>query len=238
MVVNTVGFDFFGTLVDHIADRDVCILSMYKHLQKRGYKISYDDFRVNYQAVAIEQSKFRYETLREVNNCIWVANTLKRMGIKVEAYSPDISSAVENYFNPWKLVIFPDTKMVLERLKEDFKISLVSNFTDSAFLRRSLSKVGIEKFFDHIIDSDAVGWRKPHPNIFKHFLRVSGVKAEEAIFIGDDLETDIKGAKDSGIRAVLLSRAGHPVNRRREVCPDRIVSSLTEFGELLITGRI
>ena len=236
MVIKAVGFDFFGTLVDAKADWKACVLSMYYHLKQCGYEISDDDFMANYRATVVECRKMRYEALREVNNCIWVADTLKRMGIEAEAYSPNIVSAVEKYFSLWQLTIVSEAPIVLERLSGMFKIALVSNFTHSAFLHRSLRKLGIEKFFDHIIDSDTVGWRKPHPKIFKHFLKLSKAKAEEAVFIGDELETDIKGAKGMGIKSVLLARPGHVLNQQREtdVFPDYIVSSLTEFEELLV----
>lgn len=236
MTTKAVGFDFFGTLADAHADSKACVQSMCRHLQQCGYKLYDDDFIANYHSVVVEHRKMRYEALREVNNCIWVADTLKRMGI--DASSPHIVSAVEKYFTPWRLTIVSDAPTVLERLSGRFKIALVSNFTYSGFLHRSLRKLGIEKFFDHIIVSDAFGWRKPHPEIFRHFLRLLKAEAEEAVFIGDELETDIRGAKSMGIKSVLLARPGHALNQQTDVFPDQKVSSLTEFEELLAAGEL
>lgn len=240
MVIKAVGFDFFGTLVDAKADSKACVLSICDHLQQCGYEISDDDFMENYQSVVVKHRKTRYETLREVNNCIWVADTLRRMGIEAEPSNSNIVSAVEKYFDLWQLTLFSDTVMVLERLSETLTISLVSNFTNSAFLHQSLKKLGINKFFDHIIDSEAVGWRKPHPKIFKHFLKSSKARAEETIFLGDELETDIMGAKDMGIRAVLIARSSQVWNQQRKtaIIPDEIVRSMTEFEELLTVDKI
>lgn len=240
MNFKAIGFDFFGTIVDVKADGKTCILSMCNHLQQCGYEISDDDFIANYRSTTAEYRKTRYEVHREVNNCIWVVDTLKRMGINEKVSNPNIISAVEKYFNSWQLTIVSDAPFVLKRLGRVFNIALVSNFTDSAFIHRSLRKLGIEKFFDHIIDSDTVGWRKPHPKIFKQFLKVSKVKAEEAIFIGDDLEADIKGANAIGIKSVLLNRPSYKryKQQKTKIIPDHIVSSLTEFEELLSSGKI
>lgn len=240
MTIKALGFDFFGTLVDAQADWRECVLLTCKYLQRYGYDFSDDDFMSNYREVVSEHRKTRYETFREVNNCVWVADTLNRLGIEVESSCPDIKSAVDEYFNLWELTLAPDAPTVLRSLNKKYTVSLVSNFTHSFFLHQSLRKLGIEKFFDHIIDSDTVGWRKPHPNIFNHFLKTSRVKAVDAVFIGDNPETDIKGAKGIGIKAVLLVKPGQVQAQLSQVLitPDHIVSSLSEFRSLLESGEI
>ena len=213
---------------------------MAKYLQGLGYVFSIDQFISNYREVAIEYRKKRYENLQEVGNNVIVANALGKIGVSIESVDPDVTSAVEHYFNPWKLTIAPDAHQVLKKLSGRFIISLISNFTNSTFIHRSLDNLGIDRFFDHVIDSVSIGWRKPHPRIFKHFLNLSGVKAEEAVFIGDDLDADIKGAKNLGIKAVLFvgSENNQSEQKKSNVQPDQIVYSLSEFGELLLSDKI
>ena len=213
---------------------------MAKYLQGLGYVFSIDQFISNYREVAIEYRKKRYENLQEVGNNVLVANALGKIGVSIESVDPDVTSAVEHYFNPWKLTIAPDAHQVLKKLSGRFIISLISNFTNSTFIHQSLDNLGIDRFFDHVIDSVSIGWRKPHPRIFKHFLNLSGVKAEEAVFIGDDLDADIKGAKNLGIKAVLFvgSENNQSEQKKSNVQPDQIVYSLSEFGELLLSDKI
>ena len=238
MSLKAVGFDFFGTLVDASADWRGCVLSVCKHLQFCGYNIFSEDFITNYRAVTGEHRKIRNETLREINNCVWVADTLNKMGIEVEPDNTDVREAVEKYFTSWQIDLAPDTINVLEKLSRMFEISLVSNFTHSAFLQRTMRKLNIEKFFHHIIISESIGWRKPHPYIFKHFLKLSKASAKETVFIGDDLESDIKGAKDAGIKAVLLTKNNNKLHKIVNIIPDYTVSSLTDFMNMLIRGKI
>jgi HAD superfamily hydrolase (TIGR01549 family) len=199
--------------------------------------MSDDDFKDNYKVVVTKYRERRYNAHREVNNRLWVMDTLNRMGIEPETYSSHVDSAVEKYFSTWRLSFVPHAPSVLKRLSESFKISLISNFTSGTFLRRSLKDLGIEENFENIIVSDEVGWRKPHPNIFRRFLKLSKVKATEAVFIGDELETDIKGAKEVGIKAVLLARNQYSSNdmERKDVFPDHTVKSLIEFERLILT---
>ncbi len=234
MVVKAVGLDFFGTLVQVSADSESCIRSMYDSLRDCGYAFSYEDFVLNYRAATSEFRKTRNEQLREVNNCIWVASTLEKMGQRVKPSHQDIVRTVERYFSPWQIALAPDALNVLKWLNSRFTVSLITNFTDTAFICRCLKRLGIEEFFAHVVVSDSVGWRKPHPNIFKVFLDLSHARPEEAIYVGDEMATDIAGAKGVGIRTVLLTKDG--IEHVSKDLPDHSVNSLTEFKELL--GRI
>jgi len=180
---------------------------MGKYLRSQGYDFPIELFVSRYRKVATAYRTKRYKNLQEVGNHILVSETLRMIGIGAKSADPHVTSAVEHYFTPWKITLAPDAHRVLEDLNGRFTLSLISNFTNSAFLNRSLNNLGINRFFDHIIDSLSIGWRKPHQRIFKHFLDLSGVKAKEAIFIGDDLNADIKGAKNLGIKAVLLKKS-------------------------------
>ena len=52
------------------------------------------------------------------------------------------------------------------------------------------------------------GYMKPHPSIFQAALTAAGVRAAEALMVGDSLKADVEGALNAGLRAVWLRRAG------------------------------
>ena len=52
-----------------------------------------------------------------------------------------------------------------------------------------------------------VGYRKPHCAPFERALSLLGVRAGEAVFVGDDPRWDVLGAKQAGIQPILLARA-------------------------------
>lgn len=206
MDVKAVGFDLFGTLIEAKADVNECISSMSTYLYNHGFSINDENFTESYRSTILKYRKIRRENLREVNNRIWLCDTLNNMGYDTEATDPVIVSAVESYFSLWQLSVFPEVPESLKRISQRFKTGLISNFTDSGFLLRTLNKLCLNEYFDSIAISDSVGWRKPHPRIFKYFLDSLGVEAKESIYIGDDPDADIKGAQDYGIKAVLILR--------------------------------
>jgi putative hydrolase of the HAD superfamily len=68
---------------------------------------------------------------------------------------------------------------------------------------------------DAVIDSSAVGLRKPDPRIWEPALAATGARPETSIHVGDSLLTDVGGARAAGIRPIhfdpfrLCSLADH-----------------------------
>ena len=58
-------------------------------------------------------------------------------------------------------------KKLVHQAQERYKTALISNFTHAPVIYKSLSKVSINKFFNTIVVSEEIGWRKPSSRIFK-----------------------------------------------------------------------
>lgn len=88
------------------------------------------------------------------------------------------------------------THALLESLRDrGLRIGLVSNALDPPdLLHHDLEHLGVAERLDVAVFSSEVGWRKPHPAIFERALRALDVPAEQALFVGDTLATDIAGA--------------------------------------------
>jgi putative hydrolase of the HAD superfamily len=93
---------------------------------------------------------------------------------------------------------------LLESLRErSLKVGLVSNAFDPGWLlHRTLDQMGLAPLLDVAVFSSEVGKRKPHPAIFERALSELGVRAEEALFVGDRLYEDVRGAAEVGMRTV------------------------------------
>jgi 2-haloalkanoic acid dehalogenase type II len=233
--VKAIGFDYFGTLVEAEAEVTDCLTSMCSHLHELGYSFKDDAFLNTYRNIVRQKRSTRYEGFKEVNNSVWVSDTLNSMGFETDSDHPEILSTVEKYFAEWQLTLYPDVIPVIKKLREDFKIGIVSNFTDSNFLNKTLRKFDIAGFFDSVTISDNCGWRKPHRNIFKEFLKSLDTRPSETVFVGDDPISDVKGGNDMGIATVLIKRTDKDPEDKPDVAPDFIVSSLTELQKLLST---
>ena len=110
-----------------------------------------------------------------------------------------------------------DAHYVLSFLKDKYKTALVTNFDHSKHVRGVLNKHKLFDFFEHVIISDEVEINKPDRRIFEIALGKCGLKAEETIFVGDNLNDDIKGAFNAGLLPVLISQEEYNINHAFEI---------------------
>lgn len=124
--------------------------------------------------------------------------------------------------------LIPFAKELLEYLQPKYRLSLVSNGF-SEVQHRKISNSHLDHFFDHIILSEDVGCQKPDKRFFDFVLQQNNVPADEAIMIGDNPETDIAGARNSGIDQILY----HPNTLKTEIQATFTVKSLEEITKIL-----
>jgi len=98
----------------------------------------------------------------------------------------------------------------LARLRDaGLTLGLVSNtFIPGDVLDRHLEREGLLEFLPIRVYSCDVGYRKPSRRIFRAALERADLKPDEAMFVGDSLRADIKGANRMGLVSVLKDPAG------------------------------
>jgi putative hydrolase of the HAD superfamily len=98
-------------------------------------------------------------------------------------------------------------------------------------IHAALRKLGIDRFFNAILISAEVGWRKPSGRIFEEALMRLNVMASETIYVGDSPLEDIKGAAVTGMRTVFVPSQFYPLETllETEQKPDLIVRNLCEL---------
>jgi HAD superfamily hydrolase (TIGR01549 family) len=103
------------------------------------------------------------------------------------------------------LTPFADTIPVLNRLRESGRtVGVVSNMSDTG--DKIAAQVGLTDHVDFLITSRDAGANKPHPPIFLQSLDRAGCNADEAILVGDSIDSDIEGAFAVGIKPILIDR--------------------------------
>ena len=122
-------------------------------------------------------------------------------------------------------------EQLLENLCGKYRLYLASNGTESVQKRR-IALSGIQKYFDRIFISQAVGYDKPAKEFFeKCFSAIPDFSADEAIIIGDSLSSDIMGGINAGIRTCLFNP--EKKENRSGIIPDFEVTNLSEIPTLL-----
>jgi putative hydrolase of the HAD superfamily len=128
-----------------------------------------------------------------------------------------------------------DALPTLKQLRQDgFRIGLISNASDDDNTQALVDKGNFRPYLEYIVSSASFGKRKPHPGIFKSALDHFGIKAEEAVMVGDDYEADIVGANEAGMQSIWITRRVEESMRQRS--PEKAqatVSTLSEIPSLL-----
>ena len=84
-------------------------------------------------------------------------------------------------------------------------------------------------YFDKVITSEMAGSKKPDPTIFNYALKISGAFVENSVMIGDDLNTDISGARKVNMKAIYFN----PNLNKSNVIGVPEVKSLLDLKKLL-----
>lgn len=113
------------------------------------------------------------------------------------------------------------------------------HMTSNGFHEVQYSKLrasGLFDYFDTIVLSEDAGVNKPHPDFFRYAFEQTRAPRETTLMIGDNLVTDILGAKLSGLTTLYFNRKGTPRPDIVEGHADPVdyeVSSLREIMDLL-----
>lgn len=95
--------------------------------------------------------------------------------------------------------IRPDNLAALHWLAARYRCGMISNFDYAPALYRLLEAHEVLGLFESVVVSSEVGWRKPHPKIFETALRTLQITPSEALFVGDQLDLDVRGAAGVGM---------------------------------------
>lgn len=145
-----------------------------------------------------------HDELDEVDYAALMRELLGELGIEPSAEELDLFLAAEHETWAPARRLGHGTLALLDALRDrGLCLGLVSNAFDPGWLvRRDLDAMGLAERLDVIVLSSEVGKRKPHPEPFARALRALGTAPENALFVGDSLYHDVKGAGEAGLTTV------------------------------------
>ncbi len=128
----------------------------------------------------------------------------------------------------YALAPYDDTIPALVMCRQSgLTVGLISNLNQNG--DELADSLGLLPYLDFTVTSFEVGAEKPSPLIFERALERAAIRPEHAAHVGDQLTSDIAGAVNVGINAVLLDRDG---NHRAYTAHPRI-SGLDELPAAL-----
>jgi HAD superfamily hydrolase (TIGR01549 family) len=243
---NVLLFDLFDTLLLFHRDRLPVVsvdgqevrtssVASYTVIAEAYPQISFPEFYQAFFAGFQEAERLRAVDHREVTARERFLFTFERLGLPLTPSTQEVfeRALVAHMEGLAKAMEFPaESLRVLEWARKRYRVGMVSNFDHPPAAYKVMAEQGVRGFFEEIIISGEVGWRKPSREIFRIAFERMGIGPAEAIFVGDNLEIDILGAKQVGMDVIWLNRRGEVLTDGFPQ-PDYTIEHLEELIGLL-----
>lgn len=201
MKIRAVFFDAGETLIY----RNPSLLSIAaRYIRKAGLRVSRGRLAKVLNEAALEMRPI-VERGNMADSAKWVLYMGKVFG-KLKIRDKALADSLRNRlkygtsFRP-----FRDAAYVADYLRARGIITgIISNA--SITLDSILKRTGLSGKFRHVVVSEKEGVEKPHKKIFQKALKMSGTRAAETVYVGDNYIADIKGAASAGLIPVWIKR--------------------------------
>ena len=224
-------FDWDGTLVRADSLRATAPEAAVAHYaqQKLHLALRPEDFRRALDAVMPAYAPGTTTTSPHIDAVIGSAFTWLGWTVGTD----DVDSCSRLFFREAtsQLAVFDDARAQLASLKaRGYRVAVITNAIFPGHLFQPLiNELGLSGAIDLLVSSADIGVAKPDPGIYLHTLSMLGCEAQEALFVGDRVETDIAGARAAGLRAVLIERGKRP----RDASGYLVIEHLSGLDDLL-----
>lgn len=185
----TIIFDLGGVLIN--LNRQNC-LKAFRELNYDSIDMMLGEYRQKGVLLALEEGRISPEEWREsIRRCVSVPVTDKQ---------------IDDAFNAFLVDIPVEKLRMLRRLKEKYRVVMLSNTNKVMFESKipelfKIDGLKMEDYFDKFFLSYEMGMSKPSPEIFIRVAKELGIEPQEALFIDDSL-ANIETASKLGFQTM------------------------------------
>lgn len=206
MKYKSIFFDLDHTLWDYETNSRETLQDLYGHyaLAERGVA-SFDAFLREFKRVNSEL--WHLYDHGKIDSQVIRKERFKQILEAFNAYDETLSAELSHdylYDCPRRGNLLPHAHETLQYLADKYTLTVVTNGFEE-IQQMKLTSGNLTGYFDHIITSQKAGHKKPAREIFDYALGQNGIASHEAIMIGDNLVTDIAGARNASIDTVFFN---------------------------------
>jgi len=198
-------------------------------LRKEGIRYSEANLFRKLQLIDLEMHgrKFLY------NRDVWWETLLKQLGLS-KLRGPWIHETTVRYWKTYAGAspLFYDTMSTIHRLKKaGFRLGMVSDSdgTPGMKMKRIRQQSFLKSLEAIVVAGEDTPGVKPTRRPFTLVARRLGLQPGNCVYIGDNPNTDIEGAKGVGMMMILVKRRGPKGGH-----PDYLARSLSDAARLLM----
>ncbi len=207
-MIRAIGFDLDNTLFDH---REAATRGLELLVQDKGWTYSGNE--------NLGKAWHRLEDIYFAQYVVGTMTLVEHRRARMRTFLTSTDAAVKDedldnlwndyllhYSNSW--VAYSDVPAALVELKASgLKLAVLTN-GQQAQQEAKLAAMGLTHLFKAVLAIGTVDALKPDQRAFAHLCRVLDCEPNEVLFVGDDLEYDVRAAIHAGLHAVWLNRDG------------------------------
>jgi 2-haloacid dehalogenase len=219
-------FDCYGTLIDWESG---ILAALRPVLERHGVEAADEELLQSHGKHEAELEAGEYLRYREV-----LAESLRSIG-QDHGFTPtgEEMAAFGQSVGDWPA--FPDSAEALARLKQRFKLAVITNCDDDLF---AMSNRRLRVEFDWIITAQQARSYKPSMRNFELAFSTIEVPRERILHVAQSLFHDHVPARELGMSSVWIDRRrgkrGFGATPPAEAAPDLTVPDMKTFAELAV----
>lgn len=234
-MIKAIIFDLWNTLFENVSYFNIRLNFFKGFLEDRNFSYSLDNLKKNLALifnltdVNLEKTDFHHIYIVDLIDKLLESLNIKLPGADKNLIKIKFEEAMLKNPPPLKKGV----KETLKKLSTDYKIGLISNtgVTPGRVIKEVLQRYDILKYFQFTLFSDETGFYKPSELMFKTALKEFNCKPSNTIHVGDILETDIKGAKESNILTIWFNDSFIP--KSNNIQPDYEIHLISDVIEIV-----
>ena len=198
-------------------DVDFTLIHPGPRFQGSGYASSCAEYGITVDAARFEAAVAGASALLDAPDRLYDDDLFIRYTARIIELmgggGPDVGRVARGIYDDWAeprhFELYDDVPEALIALKDaGFRLGLISN--SHRPLASFEAHFHLEGLIAVRVSSADHGFLKPHPSIFRAALDLMQVDAANATMVGDSVPHDIAGARQVGMRPVLIARGGTP----------------------------
>ena len=222
-------FDLDHTLWDFETNSREALSALHKIYKLESHRISHDEFLIVFKKINLglwnlfDTGQIKQEVIRTQR----FHQIFQEFGVNEYELSLKFSAEYVSEL-PKKKNLLPHAKVVLDYLISSYPLHIITNGF-SEIQTAKLTSGGVLHYFESIVTSESTGHRKPAKEIFEYALYQNNLQPHEVVMIGDDLTTDMGGAKNASLDTIFFN----PERIKHDTAVTHEIASLKELFELL-----